>query len=108
MKSHRPRASFRLERTAERQGGLDENAIKAVAAVANTETQRLLADYARLQEDQRATDRLAFRAMDLRVNKLRSELETVALNTESSFEQTHENLTRLVALSSPADGSTPE
>ena len=89
-----------LEQSARQQGGMDEKAIKA-----------LLDDYARAQEELRTDDRkqnaLAFRSIDLRLSNLRSELETVALNTESGFEQTHENLTRLVALSAPAD-RTPQ
>ena len=74
--------------------------------------QRLLADFTRLHEEQRAADQQqvarAFHAMDLRLTNLRTELETVAVNAETGFEQTHENITRLVALSAPVNQSTQQ
>jgi hypothetical protein len=62
---------------------------------------RLLADYSKLNEERRTEDRrvvgLSLREMDLRLGKLRTELETVALNTESGFQQTKEGLTTLAS-----------
>ena len=88
----------------ERGAGLSNN-VNAAKAAANAETLRLLAEYSQLQESQRATDQqnfaVAFRNFETRLSRLRAELETVALNTENGFEQTHENLSRLVSFSAP-------
>jgi hypothetical protein len=88
----------------ERGAGLSNN-VNAATAAANAETLRLLAEYSQLQESQRATDQqnfaVAFRNFETRLSRLRAELETVALNTENGFEQTHENLSRLVSFSAP-------
>lgn len=50
----------------------------AISATANTETLRLLGDYARLQQEQRATDqevvKTALRSFDLRLGRVRSDL----------------------------------
>jgi hypothetical protein len=77
----------------------------ALAATANTETLRLMGDYARLQQEQRASDqeviKTALRSFDLRLGRVRSDLQTVAVNTEAGFEQTHENLAQLVSYSMP-------
>ena len=77
----------------------------AIAATANTETLRLLAEYSRLQQQQRAADqevmKTALRAFDFRLGRVRSDLQTVAVNTEAGFEQTHENLAQLVSTSLP-------
>jgi hypothetical protein len=77
------------------------NTINA-AATANAEAVRLLAEYARLDEDGRAEDRktvaLALQEFESRLARLRAELETVAVNTEDGFQQTQEGLTRLVSL----------
>jgi hypothetical protein len=77
------------------------NTINA-AATANGEAMRLLAEYARLDEDGRAEDRktvaLALQEFESRLARLRAELETVAVNTEDGFQQTQEGLTRLVSL----------
>ena len=62
---------------------------------------QLLADYSKLNEERRTEDRrvvgLALREMDQRLGKLRTELETVALNTENGFQQTKEGLTTLAS-----------
>ena len=77
----------------------------AIAATANTETLRLLGDYARLQQEQRVTDqevvKTALRSFDLRLGRVRSDLQTVAVNTEAGFEQTHQNLAQLASYSIP-------
>jgi len=68
---------------------------------ARAELLQLLADYSKSNEGHRAEDRrvvgLALREMDLRLDKLRTELETVALNTETGFQQTKEGLTTLAS-----------
>ena len=65
------------------------------------QTLRMLTEYARLDEVRRTGDRatfdLALSEMDSRLFKLRSELETVAVNTETGFRQTKEGLTTLAS-----------
>jgi anti-sigma factor RsiW len=77
----------------------------ALAATANTETLRLMSDYARLQQEQRAADqevmKTALRSFDLRLGRVRSDLQTVAVNTEAGFEQADQNLAQLVSYSIP-------
>ena len=77
----------------------------AVLANANTETLRLLSDYARLQQEQRAADqeviKTALQSFDLRLGKVRTDLQTVAVNTEAGFELTHHNLAQLASYSMP-------
>jgi hypothetical protein len=77
----------------------------ALAASANTEALHLLNEYARLQQQQRASDqeviKTALRTFDLRLGRVRSDLQTVAVNTEAGFEQTHENLAQLVSFTMP-------
>jgi hypothetical protein len=81
------------------------NSANIATTAANAETLRLLAEYSQLQESQHATDQqnlaVALRNFETRLGRLRAELETVALNTENGFEQTHENLSRLVSFSAP-------
>jgi LPS O-antigen subunit length determinant protein (WzzB/FepE family) len=77
----------------------------AMAASANTETLHLLNTYARLQQEQRASDqeviKTALRTFDLRLGRVRTDLQTVAVNTQAGFEQTHENLAQLVSFTMP-------
>jgi Putative zinc-finger len=77
----------------------------AMAATANTETLRVLGDYARLQQEQRIADqeviKTALRSFDLRLGRVRYDLLTVAENTEAGFQQTHENLAELASYSLP-------
>lgn len=72
------------------------------------ELAQLLADYSKLNEERRTEDRrvvgLALREMDLRLGKLRAELETVALNTESGFRQTKAGLTTLASYAAAEHG----
>jgi len=79
------------------------NSIAASAAVANAETVRLLTDYSRLQEEQRAADRqdmnLALRTLDLRLNRIHNDVKTLAVRAETGFEEAHENITRVASLS---------
>jgi anti-sigma factor RsiW len=75
------------------------NAVNVATAAANTEAARLFSQYSLLQSEQRAADqqafKLAFQALDTKVQKVQAAVETVALNTEESFQQTHQNLARL-------------
>lgn len=77
----------------------------AMTATANNETLRLLAEYSRLQQEQRAADqqviKTALQTFDLRLNRVHSDLQTVAINTEAGFEQTHENLAQLASYTIP-------
>jgi hypothetical protein len=72
-------------------------------AAATDQTTKLLADYSRSQEEQRIADQaalnLAIRGLQARINRVDSDLQIVADNTESGFEQTHENIARIVSLS---------
>jgi outer membrane murein-binding lipoprotein Lpp len=75
--------------------------VETERATANEQTLRLLAEYAKLADARRTEDHqtvgLALREMDSRLLKLRTELETVAVNTESGFRQTKEGLTTLAS-----------
>jgi len=77
------------------------NTVAVATTAAHAETLRLLSDYARLEDARRTEDRqtvgLALREMDSRLLKLRTELETVAVNTETGFRQTKEGLTTLAS-----------
>ena len=74
---------------------------RATTSAVREQSLRLLAEYAKLDDARRAEDReaveLALRDMDSRLFKLRSELETVAVNTETGFRQTKEGLTTLAS-----------
>jgi len=86
------------------------NSVNVATAAANAETLRLLSGYSQLQAEQRITDQqaiaLAMRNFETRLGRLRTELETVALNTENGFEQTRENMTRLASFSAPLPNET--
>ncbi len=72
---------------------------RATASAAREQTLRLLAEYARLDEARRSEDReaveVALTEMDSRLFKLRTALETVAVNTATGFRQTKAGLTTL-------------
>jgi outer membrane murein-binding lipoprotein Lpp len=74
---------------------------RATANAAREQALRLLTEYAKLDDVRRTEDRetveLALREMDSRLLKLRTELETVAVNTETGFRQTKEGLTTLAS-----------
>lgn len=82
-------------------GGSASDESIAISKQTRDELIQLLADYSKLDEERRTEDRrvvgLALRDVDLRLAKLRAELETVALNTESGFQQTKEGLTTLAS-----------
>jgi hypothetical protein len=77
------------------------NALAVASSVASDGPIRLLSDYAQLNDRQRAEDgqkiALALRDLDARLLALRSELETVAVNTETGFRQTKLGLTTLAS-----------
>jgi hypothetical protein len=66
-----------------------ESSVTNGTAAAKAETARLLADFTRLQDVQRVEDQ---NAVNLRLHALDDRIETVALNTQSGFEQTHQVL----------------
>ena len=74
---------------------------RAATSALRDQSLQLLAEYAKLDEARRTEDRgtieLALREMDSRLLKLRTELETVAVNTETGFRQTKEGLTTLAS-----------
>lgn len=78
------------------------NIVVASVSAANADTLRLLSQYSRVQDEQRTADRqnlsLVLAAMDARLTKIRSDLETVAFNTETGFEVADENITRVASL----------
>lgn len=78
------------------------NIVVTSVSAASADTLRLLAQYSRAQDEQRTADRqnltLLLGAMDARLSKMRSDLETVAFNTETGFEVADENLTRVASL----------
>jgi hypothetical protein len=69
---------------------------------ANQDLAQSFADYARVNDESRAEERqklaLALRDIDLRLLRLRGEIETVAVNTESGFEQTRDGLSQLATI----------
>jgi len=75
--------------------------VRIERATVAEQTRRYLAEYTKAHENSRAEDRqtvgLALREMDSRLLKLRTELETVAVNTETGFRQTKEGLTTLAS-----------
>lgn len=81
------------------------NAVASATVAASTESLRLLTEYSELQERARSSDRralaLTLQNLETRVSQLRAELETVAVNTEDGFEQTHQNMSRLASFSMP-------
>jgi outer membrane murein-binding lipoprotein Lpp len=74
---------------------------RATTSAVREQSLGLLSEYAKLDEARRTEDReaveLALRDMDSRLFKLRNELETVAVNTETGFRQTKEGLTTLAS-----------
>jgi hypothetical protein len=88
------------------------NSVNVASAAAKAQTLRLLSEYSQLQENQRAADQrtvaLTLKDFDTRLARLRTELETVAVNTEVGFEQTHDNLSRLASFSAPAKNSAAQ
>ena len=76
----------------------------------NQDLAQSFADYARLTDESRSEERqklaLALREIDLRLLKLRGEIETVAVNTQSGFEQTRDGLTQLATIATADRNST--
>ena len=86
------------------------NAADKATSAAKTEVMRLMSDYAHVDEAVRTEDRramaVALRNVESRLRRLRAELETVAVNTEDSFQQTQEGLANLASLAS-SDATKP-
>jgi len=102
----------RISETIERDR--EANAVIAVdeaTTAAQAEVVWLMADYMHAAEAVRTEDRqttaLALRQLESRLGRLRAELETVAVNTEDSFQQTEEGLASLVSLTI-SKGTKPE
>jgi|ERR1041385_5726154 hypothetical protein len=92
----------RLEITVQSQQTLNySNSMFAATAAANEETIRLLTDFTRSQDEKLLADgqavRLTLQSFDARLAKLGHDLETVAINTQTGFQQTRQNLSELVA-----------
>ena len=100
------------EKVAARPAGDADSQSIAITKQTRDELVQLLTDYSKLNEERRSEDRrvvgLALRELDLRLGKLRGELETVALNTESGFQQTKEGLTTLASYAVADHSSGPE
>jgi anti-sigma factor RsiW len=79
------------------------NSVAASTTAAEAQTIRLLSEYSRLQEEQRAADRgavnVALHSFSAHLNKVDADLETVATDTEKGFQETHENITRVASIS---------
>lgn len=88
------------------------NTVAVASSVASEGAIRLLSDYAQLSDQQRTADgqkiTLALRDLDARLLALRSELETVAVNTETGFRQTKAGLTTLASYTVPSVNTAPE
>jgi hypothetical protein len=76
-----------------------EEVVSMAGLAAGEETLRILSEYAQTLESQRVQDRqavgLVIRSLENRVNTLRTELETVAVNTQDGLQATHQNLAHL-------------
>jgi len=85
------------------------NSIFAATTAASEETIRLLGDYSRGQEDKRLADRqalgLALQTFEARLARVTGDLETVAVNTQTGFQETHQNLSQLVSYYGPVPGN---
>jgi len=77
------------------------NSLFAATTAANEETLRLLGDYSRAQDEKLIADRqalaVALQTFEARLAQVRSELETVAVNTQTGFQETHHNMSQLVS-----------
>jgi anti-sigma factor RsiW len=97
-----------LADTIQRERELNQSNIVAVATASAAD---VLSTYADLDEERRSQDQQVFaaalRSVDLRLTQLRTELETVAVNTEDSFKQTQENLTRLALVATDQTRMNP-
>jgi hypothetical protein len=100
------------EKVAAKSAGDANDQSIAITQQTRDELVQLLTDYSKLNEERRTEDRrvvgLALRELDLRLGKLRGELETVALNTESGFQQTKEGLTTLASYAAADHSGAPE
>jgi len=102
----------RIAETVERDREVNAmNTVDEATAAAQAEVVRLLADYTHAAEAVRTEDRrttaLALRQLESRLGRLRAELETVAVNTEGSFQQTQEGLASLASMA-VSPGTKPD
>lgn len=85
------------------------NTLAAATEAANDQTAHLIAEYSASQAAQRLADQksvgLVLSALEVRLNALHSELTTVALNTQTGFHETHQNLLALASLSGASQES---
>ena len=81
------------------------NSLFAATAAANEETIRLLADFAHSQDEKLLADRqsvgLVLQDFEARLTKVHHDLEIVAVNTQTGFQQTRRNLSELVSYFPP-------
>jgi hypothetical protein len=86
--------------------------VESSRATPSEGTLQFLSEYAKANEQSRLEDRqtvgLALREMDSRLVKLRTELETVAVNTETGFRQTKEGLTTLATYTVAGHGDASD
>jgi hypothetical protein len=106
-------AVARLARQADSQPGLvAEPLIAAATQAATAASGKFCAEFATALAEQRAADQqaihLAIRRLESRINLVQGQVETVAVNTEDTFQQTHRNLVQLIAYALPANGSPSE
>lgn len=100
----------RLETASSKRATDSSQVVSAVTEAANQEMLRLLDDYTLLLGQQRAQDRqataLALRTLEAQYQNLRTELETLAVNTEDGLQLTHRNLARLTSHSQADESPT--
>ena len=96
-------ALAQLAQDVEREHSFNQSNNLALAAATSAETVRLLAEFSRAQAEQRAGDqqtvKLALETLGARLENYHADLETVAVNTADGFQQTHQNLARLISYS---------
>jgi len=83
------------------------NLVATATSAATEEATRLMEEYSHRASAQQAEDQqsvaLALKAFDFRLDKLNAELTTVAVNTQSGFKKTQENLIALASASVPSN-----
>jgi anti-sigma factor RsiW len=86
----------RLNQASRQQAGVTP---EGVALIASQQTARILEDYSRSIETQRAIDQrttaLALNSLEGKITGIRTELETVAVNTQDGLRVTHAGLAEL-------------
>lgn len=103
----------RLATERERQRVEDLKQLAAVATeAAGVEAARALVEFAASTAPQQQADKQALAAelkrVETRLNRLRAELETLAVNTQNVFEQTHDHLSQLATYALSASPGSDE